>query len=175
MAVILTGGQWYAPGARDSFRSAELVVALRSTPEVGVPLLTTLAGVASVSDSAPLAIWPAASSGQGRGIVLRAHPLHRQGIAVGEVLGRRAWFMTSEYEHPVQTPFGGLGIAGFVDMAQAAETLDKPVSRVHVDVGAGLRVTTTRSGSKVRLDVAYGLRDGKVKASVGYVVPWGTR
>jgi hypothetical protein len=175
LALILTGGQWYAADAADSFNSAEFVATFRSTPEVGRPLFTTLAGVASASATAPLAVWPAASSGKGRGILLRAHPLQQSGIVFSEVFGKRMWFMSSEYEQPVQTPFGGVGIAGFVDLAQAMSTLDSVESRLHVDVGAGVRVTTTRSGNKVRLDLGYGLRDGRVRLSAGYVVPWGTR
>jgi hypothetical protein len=175
LALIMTGGQWYAAAERDSFTSKEFVANFRSTPEVGTPLFTTVAGVASTSAMAPLAIWPAASSGTGRGILLRAHPLQRDGIAVSEVLGRRVWFMSSEYVHPVTTPFGGLGIAGFVDVAQAMKTLNSTTSPLHVDVGAGVRATVTRSGNKVRLDLGYGLRDGRLRLSAGYVVPWGTR
>ena len=175
LALILTGGQWYAAAGSDSFTSAEFVATFRSTTDVGTPLFTTIAGVASASTMAPLAVWPAASSGTGRGILLRAHPLQHGGIADAEVLGRRAWFMSSEYEHPVTTPMGGVGLAGFVDVAQAMSTLDSTTSRLHGDVGAGVRVTTTRSGNKVRLDLVYGLRDGRVKLSAGYVVPWGTR
>ena len=49
-----------------------------------------------------------------------------------------------------------------------------PPSETQVDVGGGVRFGAFGEG-KVRLDLAYGLRDGHVRASADYVVPWGVR
>lgn len=176
LAVILAGGRWFATGQDSSFADGELVVTLRSTSQPDVPVLTALAGLAASSQTAPLALWPGASAGQGRGVQLRAHQLLRDGIVTGEVFGRQLLFMTMEYVHPIQTTIGPVGLAAFVDSAQARSRLDPTrSSRLHVDVGVGVRMNTSRSGNAVRLDVGYGLRDGGKRVSAGYVMPWGQR
>lgn len=176
LAVILTGGRWFSTGQDSSFADGELVVTVRSTSQPDVPVLTALAGLAASSQTAPLALWPGASAGQGRGVQLRARQLLRDGIVTGEVFGRQLLFMTMEYVHPIQTTIGPVGLAAFVDSAQARSRLDPTrSSRLHVDVGVGVRMNTSRSGNAVRLDVGYGLRDGGKRVSAGYVMPWGQR
>lgn len=175
-AVILTGGHWYSTGLTDSFSSGELVLTARSTAKRDTPVLTTLTGIALTSDAAPLAVWPGAGSGQGRAALLRAHPLTRGGILSGEMFGRQLVFATAEYEHPIPTEVGTVGIAGFVDAAKARQRLDPTTpSELQVDIGVGLRFPTSRAGNKVRLDLGYGLRDSRIRLSAGYVVPWGRR
>jgi surface antigen-like variable number repeat protein len=175
-ALIMTGGQWYAMGKGDSFVNGELVMTARSTAKKDVPVLTTLAGIAVASKMAPLAVWPGASSGQGRAAQLRAHPLLSHGIITGEVFGRQVLFTSTEYEYPFTTTIGTVGVAGFVDTAQATLRLDPTTpSKLQVDIGGGLRFNTSRAGNKVRLDFGYGLRDSRVRLSAAYVLPWGRR
>jgi hypothetical protein len=176
LAVILNAGRWFGTGQAASFNSGELAVTVRSTPRPDVPVLTSLAGISVSSSTAPLALWPGASAGQGRGVQLRAHQLLGDGIVAGEIFGRQLFFTSTEYVHPVQTPWIMLGLAAFVDSAQAINRLDLSTSsRFHVDVGFGVRMNTTRSGNAVRLDFGYGLRDGRTRLSAGYVMPWGER
>ena len=140
-----------------------------------MPVLTTQLGVARASDSSPLAVWPGSSSGEGRNSLLRAHPLRRDSIITGEVFGRNLIFTTTEFEYPFHTRVGQVGVAGFIDAARASRRLvPTSSSPFHVDVGTGVRFNASSTG-KVRLDVGYGLRDGHVRLSAGYAVPWGRR
>jgi len=173
-AVILTAGRWSGSAERASFTNSELVATARSTTKQDVPLFTTLVGVARAADSSPLAIWPGASSGEGRNALLRAHPLRRDSIITGEAFGRELVFTTTEYEYPFHTRVGTVGVVGFIDAARASRRLDSASSPVHVDVGTGVRFGASGTG-KVRLDVGYGVRDRHVRLSAGYVVPWGRR
>ena len=174
-AVILTAGRWLGGDERPAVWSTELVSTMRSTTRDDVPLLTVTAGVARTSDSAPLALWPAVSSGDGRNGLLRAHPLRRDSVITDEVFGRHLVFGTTEFEYPFQTRIGQVGVATFVDMAQSSRRLVRTLSSpFHVDVGTGVRFDASGTG-KVRLDFGYGLRDGHVRLSAGYAVPWGRR
>jgi hypothetical protein len=174
VAFIVSAGRW-AAGSGAPFSTSEVVATARSTATPDVPVATTLIGVARATNAAPLAVWPAASSAEGRGAFLRAHPLRTESIIVGEAFGRTLLFSTTEYEHPFHTRAGTLGIVGFVDVAQASRRLDAPSpSRFHVDVGTGVRFNALGAG-KIRLEFAYGLRDGRARLSAGYVQPWGTR
>jgi hypothetical protein len=174
LAFVVGGGRWLAAGDGESFSSVEAVLMARSTSRIDRPVVRVLAGISAVGDVAPLAVWPGASSGQGRGPLLRAHALHEDGIVTGEGLGRRLFFGNAEYVYPIATPLGFVGVAGFVDVVRAGRRLDSTASLVHVDLGTGVRINTSRSGKQqVRLDVGYGLRDRRWKVSAGYVVPWG--
>ncbi|MGH7353122.1 MAG: hypothetical protein ACRELS_00905 [Candidatus Rokuibacteriota bacterium] len=126
------------------------------------------------SDVAPLAVWPAASTAEGRGAFLRAHPLRTDSIITGEAFGRTLVFSTAEYEHPFNTRLGTVALVGFVDGVRASRRLDASASPFHVDVGTGVRLNALGAGA-IRIEVGYGLRDGRVRASAGYVTAWGTR
>jgi hypothetical protein len=174
VAVVLTAGRW--SGADDrAFSSGEFFVTMRSTAREDMPALTTLMGVASATDSSPLAVWPGSSSGEGRNSLLRAHPLRRDSIITGDVFGRHLIFTTTEFEYPFYTRVGQVGVAGFIDAARASRRLAPTSSSpFHVDVGTGVRFNASGTG-KVRLDIGYGIRDGRVRLSAGYAVPWGRR
>ena len=174
LAVIASAGHWFGSSAARSFGTRELVATARSTATRDVPVFTTLVGIARATDAAPLAAWPAASSAEGRGAFLRAHPLRSDSVVTGEVFGRTLLFSTTEYQYPFRTRFGMMAVAGFVDAARASRRLNPNASPYHVDVGTGVRVNTRGAGT-IRVDVGYGLRDGQVRLSAGYAVPWGTR
>ena len=173
LAVIASAGYWLGE-AGHTFGKGELVATVRSTATQDVPVVTTWAGVAGVGDTAKLAVWPAASSSESRGALLRAHPLRSDGVITGEAFGRTLVFATAEYEHPFHTKFGTVALAGFVDTAQALRRLDGSDSTFHVDIGTGVRLNALGAGG-IRIDFAYGLRDGRTRLSFGYLVPWGTR
>ena len=174
LAVIASAGHWFGSTAARRFGTRELVATLRSTATPDVPVFTTLVGIARASDAAPLAAWPAASSAEGRGAFLRAHPLRSDSVVTGEVFGRTLLFSTTEYQYPFRTRFGTMAVAGFVDAARASRRLNPNASPYHVDIGTGVRVRTRGTGA-IRVDVGYGLRDGQFRLSAGYLVPWGTR
>jgi hypothetical protein len=178
IAVALAVERWTpAASGGDRFDTRTASIAWRSTPRPNVPRWSAIAGVAAASRAAPLAVWPGADSGAGRGIFLRAHPLVHHDILSGLVFGRRVGFGSIEYARPVwRHPRGTVSVAGFADAAQAWRRLDDaPASLLEVDLGAGLRIDTPNAAGQVRLDLAVGTRDGRLRASAGYVTRWGQR
>ena len=161
LAVIASAGHWLGARGARPFGTRELVATVRSTATPDVPVFTSLVGIARATDAAPLAAWPAASSAEGRGAFLRAHPLRSDSVVTGEVFGRTLVFSTTEYQHPFHTRFGTVALAGFVDAGRASRRLNPNASLFHVDIGTGVRLSRAGSGA-LRIDVGYGLRDGRV-------------
>lgn len=173
VALTVKAGRWFAPGGASSFARAQFVAAVRSTADERKPVLSAAAGVGVAGNSAPLALWLAGNASNGRGVLLRAHPLREHDIVTSEVFGRRLFFATGEYEYPLPTGFGTLGLAGFVDLARAERRAVPTPSAFHVDIGGGIRFHGSAANGSVRMDVAYGIRDGNVQVSAGYVPAWG--
>jgi hypothetical protein len=127
------------------------------------------AGVDAAADRSPLALWPGAGTGQGRDVLLRAHPLLDDGVIDRGVFGRRLAHGGVEWRRWLQP--GGkpvrLAPALFVDLARASAGLASSDRRWHSDVGAGLRIAVPGAGV-VRIDLARGLRDGATALSVGW-------
>ena len=177
LLAILLGVEGWSPthGGR-RFTQADLLGAWRSNREPTAPW-NALAGITVASDDAPLALWPGASAGRGRGVLLRAHPLHDSGIVTSEVFGRQMAYATVERMFVVKTmKIATISVAGFTDMAKAwrrAEGLD--ASPFHVDVGGGLRINSPKTGGMIRIDFGYGLRDGEKQVSAGWVGRWPRR
>ena len=62
-----------------------------------------------------------------------------------------------------------LGLAGFVDIAQASRPMNIDTSgRAQADIGAGLRLRFPGDSRVLRIDFAHGLRDGANALSVGW-------
>jgi hypothetical protein len=176
VAASVTAERWTsAASAGDSFDTRTATIAWRSTPRSDAPHWLGMVGAAIASEGAPLAVWPGADSGAGRGIFLRAHPLVHHDILSGPVFGRRVGFGTIEYTRPIfRHPRGTVALAGFADAAQAWRRLDDaPASRLEVDLGAGLRINSPNADGQIRLDLAVGARDGRLRASAGYLTRWG--
>lgn len=134
---------------------------------------TLHAGLEATSAQAPLALWRGAGTGQGREPLLRAHPLLDAGVITGRVFGRILTIGGIEARHWLERvgPFR-VGPAAFVDAATAWETLDPTTSgHLHVDTGIGVRVGLPGTLGRLRLDVAYGLRDGATALSAGWDQP----
>jgi predicted double-glycine peptidase len=119
--------------------------------------------------SAPLALWSGGGTGQGRDVLLRAHPLLHDGIIRG-VFGAGLTHGGAEWRRWVQPAAKPLRIAPalFVDLARSTRGLADSDDRWHSDVGGGLRIAIPGSGV-LRLDVARGLRDGRTAFSIGWV------
>jgi predicted double-glycine peptidase len=175
VSTMLAGGYWTPAGDDRGFATAHAQIAWRSSRNPATPEWLGRAGMTFVGAAAPLAVWPIAGSGESRGPLLRAHELHSDGIVVSEVFGRRLAFASLEYQHPVYSKKGAtVAIAGFGD---AGRSWDRPFSPdpspFHVDAGVGLRVNAPGSDDQLRIDFAYGLRDGRRTISAGYVLPFG--
>ena len=150
-AAVSLGGNW-----RSAVRNEGTVFAVR-------------AGIDGTGDSAPLALWPGAGTGQGRDVLLRAHPLLDDGVIRGGVFGRRLIHGGGEWRRWMQP--GGrpwrIAPAVFVDVARASRGLPESDTRGQVDAGAGLRLGLPGAGV-FRFDIARGLRDGATALSVGW-------
>jgi hypothetical protein len=140
----------------------------QSKNELSGTMVVALSGVAATSEETPLVGWLGA--GSGRNGQLRAHKLRDNGIVEGNVFGRTLAHGSVE----LQRWFGAIsifpiGVAGFVDAAQAWHRLDPSSDgRLQVDTGAGLRIGLPGGTSYLRFDAAYGLRDSKRALSVGW-------
>ncbi len=176
VAASLAIERWMpAASGDDRFDTRMASIAWRSTPRSHVPQWSAIVGASTASEAAPLAVWPGGDSGAGRGIFLRAHPLVHHDILSGPVFGRRVGFGSVEYSRPIFShPRGNVALAGFMDAARAWHRIDDAApSRLEVDLGAGLRVDSPKADGQFRLDLAVGARDGRLRASAGYVTRWG--
>ncbi len=126
------------------------------------------AGYSAASSTAPLALWPGAGTGTGRGALLRAHPLLENGIVKGPVLGRRLLHAGVERRGwPWEIKPMRIGWALFVDSAKAWHPLVGTEVPWQVDVGAGLRLAGLGGRGELRADFGYGLQDKETAFSVG--------
>ncbi len=132
------------------------------------PVWHLRAGLASAGSQAPLALWPGAGVGQGRDVLLRAHPLLHDGIIRG-VFGRRLSHGGVEWRYWRGSIFRTLRVApaGFVDIARAGQVPAFGDDRTHMDAGVGVRMAVPGAGV-MRIDVARGLRDGETSLSIGW-------
>jgi hypothetical protein len=128
------------------------------------------AGADLAASDAPLALWPGAGTGQGRDVLLRAHPLLDEGIVRDGVFGRRLFHGGVESRLWVQPTRKAIRVAPamFLDAARSSHGLEPANQPWQIDAGAGIRLAVPGSGV-LRIDVAHGLRDGKNALSVGWV------
>jgi hypothetical protein len=157
-------------GRGASFSTRDLTLSWRSTTDVTKPALFAVVGDSAASIEAPRALWMGAGTGDGRPVLLRAHPLLDDDVIAGPNFGRHVVFSTSEYQHPVRQIFtGAIDVAAFVDAVRVSDGLAGPnASTWQVDAGAGLRFRLPQAGGSARLDFARGLRDGRMAISVGW-------
>jgi hypothetical protein len=140
----------------------------RSSQVRSGPVLSLRGGVTGATAHAPLALLPGASTGQGRDVLLRAHPLLHDGVIRG-IFGRRLVHAGGEWtcwSRPVMRAVR-LAPAVFVDTARAFAVPAFGDGRAHFDAGVGIRVAIPGAGV-LRADVAHGLRDGRTVLSFGW-------
>lgn len=127
------------------------------------------AGGDAAASNAPLALWPGAGTGQGRDVLLRAHPLLHDGVIRGGAFGRRLLHGGLEGRRWLPVGRGVLRMAPavFLDAARAAWGVAGSTSRTQWDAGAGVRLALPAAGI-VRVDLARGLRDGTAALSIGW-------
>ncbi len=129
-------------------------------------------GLERVSNAAPMMLWEGAGDGHARAPLLRAHPLLADGVvdATDAVFGRTLIYGTVETQRWLERfVLTRVGIAAFVDIARASQQV-MPVPGIwKADVGAGLRLRVPGSTRTLRVDAAYGLRDGASAIGVGLI------
>lgn len=159
-------------GPSESFMTAAVEAYWRSSAERRKPLrLLARARLGTTSNGAPLALWQGAGTGHARPTLLRAHPLLVDGVITGDVFGHHLLSGGVELERFRAKPaLVRIGVAVFVDAAKSWETLSG-ADAAHVDVGTGLRLSLANYGT-FRFDLARGLKDGNVAASLGFDLAW---
>jgi hypothetical protein len=140
----------------------------RSTEDRAGSMWHARAGFSVTGNGAPLALWPGAGTGQGRNVLLRAHPLLDDGSVRG-VFGQRLTHAGGEWRYWLTPTLRALHLAPavFVDFARAFDVPQFGDGRTHADVGVGLRVAVPGAGV-LRVDLARGLRDGATTLSLGW-------
>jgi hypothetical protein len=173
-SIRVDSGTWVPIGSGGRFVASGVSSAWRSTRDGQGPTWLVFSGIAATSVAAPLDLWPGAGTGNARTPLLRAHPLLDDGVVSGPVFGRRLAHGTVEYQHPILAVLtGAIRLAAFADTARAWHRTsghDRP--SWHTDVGAGVRIALPGNGGTTRIDVARGLRDGRVVLSAGWQAPW---
>ncbi len=174
VAVGATVDGWTGLDGAKAFARWSLFSAWRSsTPHPG--LTWTARGVIDgVTPRAPFILWPSAGTGHASRVLLRAHPLLDDGVVSTARLGRRLVGVTVEAEYAWR-PMGPLrlGVVGFTDSARAWGSIaHQATSRTDVDVGVGVRLSAPGHAGRLRVDLARGLQDDVVAASVGWELPW---
>jgi hypothetical protein len=130
-------------------------------------------GAHLASAAAPRGLWPAAGATEGRGVLLRAHPLIDEGIVSGAGFGREIVFATLEGQRWSRIPWGlRLGGAVFVDAAAVRRDGRAGPSRLLADAGLGLRLGLAGTDMHLRVDAARSLTDGRAAVSAAWVAPW---
>ena len=111
-------------GQAPGFWTRDLSVAWQSTSDRSRPFVFAIVGDSAASAGAPRALWMGAGTGQGRPMLLRAHPLLDSDVVNGPMFGRRITFGNAESQHPLrQTVTGSIAVAVFVDAARAWDGL----------------------------------------------------
>ena len=140
----------------------------------GAPQLHLDLQLDAASAKAPLALWSGAGTGLGRDLLLRAHPLLRDGVVDGACFGRQMLRAGAEGD-------AGLAVIGplvlraavFVDAARVlAPAPGLSARRTFVDVGTGLRLRLPGRRSTLRADVATPWGALHPQLSVGWQAVW---
>ena len=164
----------WGSGAGRPFYSGALSLKARSHVAGDQPRLRLDLSYEVASAGAPLALWPGAGTGLGRDLLLRAHPLLRDGVVDGPGFGREMLRGGVEGEAPgVRLGPLRLSPAFFVDSARVLAPLAGVSSRqTFVDLGAGLRVRIASRRSTLRADVATPWGSVRPRFSVGWQAEW---
>ena len=135
--------------------------------------LVGTAALSTVTGGAPRDRWPGADSRTTRPLLLRAHPLMEDGRIAGPVFGRTVAHGSVEVQrHALRRGLFSAGVAAFTDVARAWRRHDGSDSLLHVDAGVGVRLRLAAGQPAIRIDLARGLRDGRMALSAGWEVPW---
>jgi hypothetical protein len=165
-AVRLEGSGWFGPV---SFGTASV----SSTWRLPGDVLIARSGVQVATKEAPLDLWPGAGTGHARLPLLRAHPLLDDGVLQGKAFGRTLVHGGVEAGTWLATKgFLQMGLAFFTDVGKAWRPLSSEPNALQVDVGAGLRLKPIGDRRTLRIDAAWGLRDGELAVSAGWMLPW---
>jgi hypothetical protein len=169
---VAVGGDaagWWS-GASAPFYAASARASLRTRTTSEHPRIHIHASYDWASGRAPFALWSGAGTGPARVLLLRAHPLLRDGVIHGAAFGRELLGGSVQAETPIASLGPAkLGAAVFVD---AAKVLAPTRGATLVDIGAGLRLQPPGWRSAIRVDVATPWGSIRPHLSAGWHVEW---
>jgi hypothetical protein len=161
-------GWWSGVSAPFYAASVRWSVRTRTTPER--PRLRIDASYEVASARAPLGLWSGAGTGSGRPLLLRAHPLVREGVIESPAFGRGFLGGSAQAEAPIASLGPArLRAAVFVD---AAKVLAPRRGATLVDIGVGLRLQPPGWKSSLRVDVATPWGSTRPQFSAGWQGEW---
>ncbi len=177
VALGVAAAAWTPVASTRRFARAGVSLAARSSSGPSGATWDLQAGLTQATARAPLDLWPGAGTGYGRDPLLRAHPLLDDGVVSGAAFGRRLAHATLEMAPVVRArPAATLRLAAFIDGARAWSRLRPDDTEAwHVDAGTGLRLSLPGRTGRVRLDLARGLRDGRMAVSAAWDPAWPRR
>jgi len=129
-------------------------------------LLTGEAGTGWAGLNTSPDMWFGGDTGKARPVFLRAHRLVEDGRLITDRLGRTIIHGGAEAQYWRSVSRFKVAPALFVDVVHLNRRA-VPGTRDDVDVGAGLRLAGW-GGGLLRLDVARGLGDGRMRVSAGF-------
>jgi predicted double-glycine peptidase len=157
---------------RGRFATLGASARLRSSATPREWMFEARAGTEHASDAAPLTLWSGAGEGRARPLLLRAHPLLRDGeidLDGRSAFGRTVHYATGEAQRWFAKPaLVHLGAAAFVDVARASRREFSEESITQADLGIGLRIRLPGIARILRVDAAHGLRDGNNAFTIGW-------
>lgn len=173
VALLSDLSWWAALGDQPGFSEGGAALALRSATRPRRLAVTARAEGRRATQSAPLALWPGAGTGQGRSLLQRATPLLEDEEVIGDAFGRGLLHATVEAEVKIADRGPArLGLAAFFDWSRPWDTTRSAGSGSDIwAIGFGLRVRGL-SNSALRIDVAVrpGRRD--LILSAGVIPRW---
>jgi tetratricopeptide (TPR) repeat protein len=174
----LDTGFWLAvagsaePFARaDGALTAHVAVGPGRQGDIERSVFAARAFVGGASGRAPVDEWFAPGASDVMEVPLRGHDQTERGVLGGTPLSRSVAAMSVEWRQRIVKGFAGeLSVVGFLDSVWLeGPVLSAPEAEGHrwyQDAGIGLRLGRPGSGA-IRLDLGYGLVDGKKAVSVG--------
>jgi hypothetical protein len=176
MAASAMASAWAPAISGDRFAATRMAIDWRSTADPSRASLSAQSSISMTSGASPRALWAGAGTGDGRDLLLRAHPLLHEGVIDGAAFGRTLAHTSVEVTRPiVHLPAGGVAWAVFVDSARAwHQPNSSDISRWLIDAGIGVRVRAPGAGQSLRVDLAHGFRGGGggFTLSAGWTTVW---
>jgi hypothetical protein len=160
-------GEFDVWSGRTTFSRMDARVAARSSAARAGAVLQARGGLGIATVGAPADIWFAGDTGQTRDVLLRAHPVVREGRLVTTLLGRRIAHASVEGQYWWDLALTRTGMAVFLDTASVGRRIHPGLQR-NVDVGLGARLSIPGVRGNFRADVARGLRDRVTTVSFVY-------
>jgi peptidase C39-like protein len=164
---------WSEPSGGSVFHTVAARVRFNSTAGADKWVYLADAGVERAADGAPLALWPRAGEDMRERVLLRAHPVLRDGVidlTGSSVLGRTLLHTQGEVQRWMASAGPArIGAAVFADVGRTLRTAaTQPAASTQIDVGAGVRMRTPGIHGVLRVDFARGLRDDAKAVTVGW-------